>query len=280
MKHRGARRWLISVSGVGLALLAARARVAALLGSRITRQCARERAAGDEAELSERYEETQRERRLAKRLSDIARIVHESSSPEHVFEAVARAAIELCASDSAKVAEWDSSVGAMVFRAWPGTRYEGYHALRLESGKGTGGHVMVTGQSLHVSDYLKDSRFTKDYQAVNAADGHVAELVVPIKHQGRVAGLIYVGNRRTRVFSDHDEQILLRLAEHAAVAITNARLFGERRAAEMAARESARRLTTLVSNLPGYTYRVANDPDYTAEFISEGVFNNTRYTAE
>jgi PAS domain S-box-containing protein len=59
-----------------------------------------------------------------------------------------------------------------------------------------------------------------------------------------------------------------------------ARLFGERLAVETAARENARRLATLVSNLPGYTYRVANDPDYTPEFISEGVVTITGYTQE
>jgi hypothetical protein len=131
MTNRSARRWLISVSGVGLALVAAGARAAARLRSRTTRRYARERADSGEVEVGERYEETQREGRLAKRLSDIARIVHESSSPEHVFEAVARAAIELCASDSAKVAEWDSSLGAMVFRAWPRNPVRGVpHASR------------------------------------------------------------------------------------------------------------------------------------------------------
>jgi PAS domain S-box-containing protein len=42
-------------------------------------------------------------------------------------------------------------------------------------------------------------------------------------------------------------------------------------------RESERRLSTLIANLPGYVYRVANDPEYTPEFISEGVFLITGY---
>ncbi|OUL27835.1 hypothetical protein BV378_08740 [Nostoc sp. RF31YmG] len=43
---------------------------------------------------------------------------------------------------------------------------------------------------------------------------------------------------------------------------------------------SERRLSTLISNLSGYVYRVTNDPDYTPEFISEGVFSITGYRQE
>jgi PAS domain S-box-containing protein len=51
------------------------------------------------------------------------------------------------------------------------------------------------------------------------------------------------------------------------------------RAAE-ALQKSERRLSTLISNLPGYVYRVANDAQYTPEFISDGVFNITGYRQE
>jgi PAS domain S-box-containing protein len=54
----------------------------------------------------------------------------------------------------------------------------------------------------------------------------------------------------------------------------------ERRQAELALRESERRLATLIDNLPGYVYRVANNPNYSPEFISEGVFAITGYRQE
>jgi PAS domain S-box-containing protein len=44
-----------------------------------------------------------------------------------------------------------------------------------------------------------------------------------------------------------------------------------------ALRESERKLSTLLTNLPGYVYRVANDQNYTPQFISEGVFLVTGY---
>ena len=44
----------------------------------------------------------------------------------------------------------------------------------------------------------------------------------------------------------------------------------DRKQAEQALRESERRLSTLMSNLPGMAYRCKNDPDRTMEFISDG----------
>ena len=44
--------------------------------------------------------------------------------------------------------------------------------------------------------------------------------------------------------------------------------------------ESGRFFQTLINNLPGYSYRVKNDKDYTPEFISEGVIKTTGYTAD
>jgi PAS domain S-box-containing protein len=54
----------------------------------------------------------------------------------------------------------------------------------------------------------------------------------------------------------------------------------EGRRAEEALRESERRLSTLISNLPGFIYRCANDPDWTMEFISGGCREITGYSAD
>jgi PAS domain S-box-containing protein len=54
----------------------------------------------------------------------------------------------------------------------------------------------------------------------------------------------------------------------------------ERQQAEAAVQESERRLSTLINNLPGYVYRVANDRNYTPEFISQGVFAISEYKQE
>lgn len=54
----------------------------------------------------------------------------------------------------------------------------------------------------------------------------------------------------------------------------------ERRKAEEALRESERRLSTLISNLPGIAYRCRNDPSWSMEFVSRGVLEMVGYPPE
>jgi PAS domain S-box-containing protein len=54
----------------------------------------------------------------------------------------------------------------------------------------------------------------------------------------------------------------------------------DRLTAEEALRESKRRLSTLMSNMPGMAYRCQNNKRWTMEFISEGFFNLTGYRPE
>ena len=51
----------------------------------------------------------------------------------------------------------------------------------------------------------------------------------------------------------------------------------ERKQAEQALRESERKLSTLMSNLPGIAYRCRNDRQWTMEFTSQGCINLTGY---
>lgn len=51
----------------------------------------------------------------------------------------------------------------------------------------------------------------------------------------------------------------------------------DRKQAEIALQISESRLNTLISNLPGFVFRVANDHNLTAEFISQGVTEITEY---
>ena len=57
------------------------------------------------------------------------------------------------------------------------------------------------------------------YRTVTQAGGTVAVLVVPIRCGARVEGLLYVGATRPRTFTDSEETILQRLADHAAIAL-------------------------------------------------------------
>ncbi len=173
------------------------------------------------------YEETERRRREAEVLAELVRSVNASLNLDTVLQRVTEGAKDLCRSDLAEIALRDPESEALAVRYVVGTRYGGYDNLRVEAGKGLGGQVLLTGRPIRTDDYAKDPRLTKDYLHVIREEGIVAEMVVPIRIGDRIEGLLYVGNRSSSPFTDRDEAILLRLADHAVIAVQNARLFGE-----------------------------------------------------
>lgn len=172
-------------------------------------------------------EETERQRQEAEVVGALVRAINQSLDLDTVLQRVAEAATALCRSDQAVIALRDRPSGEMRFRYWAGARYEKYPSLRIEVGKGTGGRVLATGRPFRTDHYAKDSRITKDYLESVEANQVIAQLVVPIPGAEGIEGLLYVENRAFRPFTNHDEAILARLADHSAIALQNARLFQE-----------------------------------------------------
>jgi PAS domain S-box-containing protein len=183
-------------------------------------------------------------RREAEVVAELTRSISASLELDTVLQRVCVAARELTGSDSATVAlpeDAESPIPeAMTVRARVAPGAPEQPVRRIERGRGVGGRVMETGRPFRTDDYRTDPRFTKDYVDPAGEAGTVAALVVPVRIDGRVGGLLYVTNRTARPFSDRDESVLLGLADHAAVAIRNARLLANQQAA-LAEAEGANR---------------------------------------
>ncbi len=172
------------------------------------------------------FGEAEWRRREAEVVADLARTVNSSLELDTVLHAVAEGAKNLCGSDMAGIAVREPASEGMVYRYRVGMGAQ-WDSIRVEPGKGAGGLVLVTGLPFRTSNYAEDPRITKDYLVEVRAEGVVATLVVPIRSDRSVAGLLHVDNRSSRPFTGRDEEILLRLADHAAIAIRNARLYAE-----------------------------------------------------
>jgi signal transduction histidine kinase len=195
------------------------------------------------AEAGQRGEEAERRRHEAEVVARIARIVGGSLDLPTILQKVVDGARELGGSDMARIALRDPQSQAMVFRYWINVRYPDYDRVRVEPGQGVGGQVMLTGQPFRTDDWRRDARISKETLAVVEAEGIVAMLAVPIRIGERVEGLLYVDNRAPRPFTERHEAVLMRLADHAALAIHDARRFAEARLArERLAALSARLL--------------------------------------
>jgi PAS domain S-box-containing protein len=187
------------------------------------------------------YEEAGRRRREAELLADVVRSVNASLDLATVLRRIAEGAREVCRSDMAFIALRDPGSDAYVFRQWPGARHNEYHSFRIKPGQGAGGLVLATGRPFRTDRYLEDTRIGPESQTVARIEDFHAYMAVPITIEGRLEGFFSVANRDDRLLTERDEQILLRLADHAAAAIHNARLFAD----SAARRREAEALTEL-----------------------------------
>ncbi|MGH7263329.1 MAG: ATP-binding protein, partial [Candidatus Rokuibacteriota bacterium] len=207
------------------------ANVHALLRMRRAEQVAR--AAAEEAE---------RRRREADVLTDLIRSINTTLALDGVLQQVARAAMLLCGSDGARIALRDAATGGMAvfYRLDADGRRPDAPPVVIEPGRGVGGQVLATGRPFRTADYAADPRITKDYLDGVRREGVVAALAVPITLGPDLQGVLYVVNRTARPFTDRDEEVLQRLADHAAIAIRNSELFAREQAARAEA-EAANR---------------------------------------
>jgi PAS domain S-box-containing protein len=180
--------------------------------------------------------EAEQRRREAQVLAELARTLNASLDLDTVLQRVVEGARELCHSDVAMIALRDQTAEAMIMRHMVGSTYQGIKNLRVEPGKGVGGQVLLTGRPFRTDDYANDPSLRRGFVELIKEQGVVSLIAVPIRIGERIEGLLYSDNHVSRPFTDHDEAILIQLAEHAAIAIHNARLYEEserrRRAAE------------------------------------------------
>jgi two-component system NtrC family sensor kinase len=122
----------------------------------------------------------------------------------------------------------------LVFQAVIGPEAAKIKGLRVPLGHGAVGHAAKTGRSLLIPDVQKSDLFDA---SIDAASGFVTHSLVcaPMIMRDQVMGVIEVLNKEGGTFDEADRRLLEKLAQSAALAIENARLYDEatRRAAEI-----------------------------------------------
>jgi signal transduction histidine kinase/CheY-like chemotaxis protein len=130
---------------------------------------------------------------------------------------------------------------AMSFRYNAGQRYTGYADVRLAPDVGLSGRVMTTGRAVRSDDVRVDPAIDPDARGLLDLEGIVSLLIAPIAPGGRIEGLLYVAHRRPLPYSEQDEDVVQRLADHCATALRNVRLLAAEQSARSAA-EAANRM--------------------------------------
>src|SRR4029077_1515343 len=98
---------------------------------------------------------------------------------------------------------------------------------------GVADHVLRTRRPYWVRDYraAPDIEHDPDFDRQTQAEGMVAVLGVPLMAADRVFGVLYAADREPRAFMQDEIALLSAYADHAAVALENARLYDQARRA-------------------------------------------------
>ena len=171
-----------------------------------------------------------RERELSS-LYATARSLTALGEIDAVLDSIVRHAHELIGTDFTYLSL--VSDGELMLKASEGLISSTFSAARVPSGTGVGGRVVSTGAPAWVSNYLetRDVPHDEAFDDLVLPEGMVALLGVPLLVGEEVIGVLFAADRTERPF-EHDEVALLSaFADHAAVALNNARLYDESRSA-------------------------------------------------
>ncbi len=160
-------------------------------------------------------------------LLETSRQLCSNLDPDVVLQSVAGYARDLVKADVAAIAPFDRQAQEARIRVVLGARTERVKTLVVRPGRGLGGTVLATGIPQRSADYLDDSALPHDplYDDVSREEGIVSMLAVPITLKRDIVGLLWVANRSRTAFTAEHVDALERMANQAAIAMENARLY-------------------------------------------------------
>ena len=186
------------------------------------------------------HEQTERQRSREAELSalfETARDLTAIRDLDTILAAIVRRARQLLHADMTYLSLNDELEGASYMKVTDGALTPEFRELRLPLGTGLLGLVAQSGAPYFTEDYQADERFVHREYIDTAVEGEQirAILGVPLTVEGKVIGALLAVHRTVRPFPAGEVALLTSFAAHAAIALENARLFEQARAAVAAA---------------------------------------------
>jgi signal transduction histidine kinase len=210
-----------------------------------------DRAARLNTELTDKTKRLEVLHRLAFRMT-------ETLDPQTAFAIITEATVELFGDCAASLWVMNPEDTKLTLVADIGLRYpERRRCQTLELGEGFVGRVAATHAALVVDDVRNDPRYVN--RSVTMGEDFRAMMAVPLLVGTRCHGALALIHRGVEPFDAHDVDLLLVLANHAAITIEHTRLYDALTKANAALHEQTVTLKTRNAELDSFVYSASHD---------------------
>jgi GAF domain-containing protein len=183
--------------------------------------------------------ETQTDAATLERLLEISSLLNSTLKLDDLLGQIMASATELTSAETSSLLLLDEEAGELTVEVATGAPGEAIAREHVPAGEGIAGWVVEHGEAANVSDPKSDPRF---YGGIDEKTGFETKsiLAVPMKTRERTIGVIEVINKRDGSFDERDQRLAEALANHAAIAVDNARLYARLADAVVTSRMSYR----------------------------------------
>ena len=179
-----------------------------------------ERARDDAGELNRRLAESDALRQVAAAISSVMEV-------QPLLEMIMEKSKEVMDAEASSLMLLDEETQELVFNVATGEKGAAIREIRLPLGRGIAGWVAQNKEPLLVPDAYEDPRFNRDADKMSGFHTR-SILCVPLMVQDRLLGVVQVLNPNGKdSFEENDRGTFTSFADHASIAIENARLYEE-----------------------------------------------------
>jgi signal transduction histidine kinase len=149
----------------------------------------------------------------------ISNLINSTTRPPVLLRRILAEAVREMKASSGSLAMIDEEKGELELKVALGDNAVSLRRVRLNVGQGIVGRVAETGKPLRVDDVRQSPHYIELRPEVRS------ELAVPLRIEGRVAGVLNVDSDRLHAFSREDERLLVAISNQAAKVIQTSLLY-------------------------------------------------------